>query len=71
MKVIKQLKKDTPEDKLNKFFKQMPIITKAILILYSFIGIVLLVAPVEGLSIWTLFAMRFGEVTRVLCSLYC
>jgi hypothetical protein len=47
MKVIKQLKKDSPGDKLKKFFQQMPIITKAILVLYSFTGIIVLLAPAE------------------------
>lgn len=45
MKVIKQLKRESIEDKLSRFFKEIPIITKAILIIYSFIGIILLLAP--------------------------
>lgn len=47
MKVIKQLKKEKPEDKLKKFMQQMPIVTKAIIILYSFIGIIIWFAAVE------------------------
>ncbi len=45
MKVIKQLKHETVEDRLRKFFKEMPIITKAILVIYSFIALILLIAP--------------------------
>lgn len=62
MKVIKHLKKDSPEDKLKRFFLQMPIVTKAILAIYSLIGIIIMIVPVQLFSIWTFFAMRFGEV---------
>jgi hypothetical protein len=35
MKVIKQLKRETPTDKLKKFFRQMPIVAKIIVATYS------------------------------------
>ena len=59
MKVIKQLKRESTEEKLNKFFREMPIISKAILILYALMSIFLLVASAsDEFSIWSLFKMR-------------
>ena len=39
MKVIKHLKKETPEYRLKAFFKEMPIITKFLLILICLISL--------------------------------
>lgn len=67
MKVIKQLKRNTPEDRLRKFMREMPIVTKALLIIYSFIGVIILIAPsMSDYSVWTFFTMRFGEVSFLL-----
>lgn len=67
MKVIKQLKRNSPEDRIRKFMREMPIVTKALLIIYSFIGLIILIAPsMSPYSVWTFFTMRFGEVSSLL-----
>jgi hypothetical protein len=69
MKVVKQLRQDSAEDRLRRFFQGMPIVTKALLLLYSFVALVILLAPsIEEYSAWTFFAMRFGEVALEICS---
>ena len=47
--------------------REMPIVTKALLIIYSFIGLIILIAPsMSPYSVWTFFTMRFGEVSSLL-----
>jgi hypothetical protein len=63
MKVIKQLKRETPEEKLCKFFQEISIVTKGILAVYTVLSLLLLAFSHSQEYSWmSLFEMRFGEV---------
>jgi hypothetical protein len=63
MKVIKRIRRETPEQKLSTFYNEIGIVTKTIIALYTVPAIVLYFTSAErGYSFGRLFYMRITEV---------
>jgi hypothetical protein len=71
MKVIKRIKRETPQQKIKHFFTEMGIATKVTLILYSVIAIILvLTTEPSRSSLLRFFYMRFTEVKLILLQIF-
>jgi hypothetical protein len=68
MKVIKHLKKDSPDYRLKVFFKEMPLVTRILILSIFATSLILLItsAP-EAISFYSILDVRpISEVSTIL-----